>query len=44
MKIVFRPFRWILRKDWYSTKRFKKYSIVDVGFLLCLMKKETEKI
>ncbi len=32
MKIIFRQFRWIFRRDWYTTCRFKTYRIIDCGW------------
>ena len=42
MKIVFRKFRWIFRKDWYSRARLKEDKIIDCGwFSLCFKKQKS---
>lgn len=38
MKIVFRNFKWIFRKDWYSMVRFKEHKIIDCGWFSIILK------
>lgn len=51
MRIVFRPWKWIFRKDWYGIYRWKnphKYEgkikrIIDIGAISIVLENRKEK-